>query len=71
MRDENTNDVVFSGYLARGKEDEKVMETWQAGRELHSSAMNVTTRAGEFLEASINSIRIKQPRTNVLLSNNL
>ncbi|KAL5454753.1 hypothetical protein PMIN06_004770 [Paraphaeosphaeria minitans] len=39
QRGETTNRIGFPGYLARMKEDESVMATWQVGQERHIAAM--------------------------------
>ncbi|KAF2449611.1 hypothetical protein P171DRAFT_427787 [Karstenula rhodostoma CBS 690.94] len=39
QRGETTNRIGFPGYLARMKEDETVMATWQLGQEMHITAM--------------------------------
>lgn len=41
QRGETTNRIGFPGYLARMKEDEEVMTTWQYGQEQHIAAMEM------------------------------
>ncbi|KAJ4295186.1 hypothetical protein N0V90_007196 [Kalmusia sp. IMI 367209] len=39
QRGETTRKIGFPGYLSRMKEDEKILETWRLGQEMHISAM--------------------------------